>query len=377
MTPIEANTNRIRGIVNHDPLEPGARLSEADFATDQANQKSTKLADGVRESFKAILQSLVCLPNAEKSFSTVDEIATAYDKDWRVLRGCRKDWIQLLGSLVQIRTNSRHYSGRRFTDEGLQAAANAWREEILEGIDWPQEIRLAAGIPFADLTPIDAASELRNAILRTIEQMATSMVSHLSTLTDRSVCGAIDWLDRNRCEFSYCTHEIEARPDLLNTHSYNEVTQLLGQTMDETTGRLSRTFDGFQHTVRAGTRQRKLTIQRHEICDAIVSHPLNTNVSIPAEQQAILNLVPAWLEGLVRIVEGNLIRVSQWQKDLEIESWTTHTSNRQTWVEVTPPPGFDPAIVLSDQFVLSGWLISETDTENQPPKLINIIQKLL
>ncbi len=377
MTPIEKNANRISGVGDHDRLEPGARLSEADFATDHANQKSTKLTDGVRESFKAILQSLVNIPNSEKTFSTVDEVATAYDKDWRVLRGCRKDWIQLLGSLVQIRTNSRHYSGRRFTDEGLQAAANTWREEILEGIDWPQEIQLAVGIPFADLTPIDAASELRNAILRTIDQMATSMVSHLLTLTDRSVCGAIDWLDRNRCEFSYCTHEIEAKPDLLNSHSYNEATQLLGQRMDETTGHLSRIFDGYQHTVRAGTRQRKLTIHVHEICDAIVSHPLNTNVSIPAEQQAILNLVPAWLEGLVRIVEGNLIRVLQWQKDLEIESWTTHTSNRQTWVEVTPPPGFDPAIVLSDQFVLSGWLVSETDTENQPPKLINIIQKML
>lgn len=373
----------VRRFVESAPMLPrnGSGQQDETKRIDDVADDVYQQFESINRQFEVALTSQVKLLQTSRPFESVEEVARCYDSDWRALKRCRQDWIHLLKSLVRIKTDAKLFRGTGFKDAGLESAVRIWREELLDGVSWPREIRMATGIPLGELAPDDAAAALKTEIAQTIRLMATAMIHHLTTLTDRAVCGGIWWQEYNHCVFTYCTHEIESKPDYDNWRSFRVAGTVLREEIDEPNRDATRTVAGYQHTDVAGVRQRKLTIHVHEITDAIVSHPLNTLVEVPADQHAILELVPTWLDDIVRIVEGNLVGVQLWQRDLESESWIKHIANRATWVErgmfLGRRPHFDPAIVLSNQFVLSGWLISELESVGRPSTFSEFVQKWL
>jgi hypothetical protein len=70
-------------------------------------------------------------------------------------------------------------------------------------------------------------------------------------------------------------------------------------------------------------------------------------MQVPIDRKAILDAVPEWLNGEVKIIEGTLIRELQIEEDLQSETWLET-------MEQSIPYDPDPAIVLGP-YVLSGW----------------------
>lgn len=329
------------------------------------------------EIFEKIFESLLILPNATDPFSSLDDLANAFDSDCRRLKRMRYEWEKLLRSLVRVETSVER---REMIDNGLASSASAWSSEILNHLTWPKSVTAAISVDLTGLDFQQSTQILTERVTSTAKSVCTSMAKHLGILQDQAVCGTIEWTSRKECQFSYCTRAIKSSQNrsMMESSLVSSERELIFDSEG------SREFpdeelvtEVWQQSI-PGTRRRLLTVHIHDLADAVKSHPLNVTVKIPADQQAILDSVPSWLMEQIEIVEGKLVRERQWCKELGLEKWIETNQVTNMWTELIFR--FDPAIVLSGTFVLSGWKLDEpvaTPPTNGLSALVKRVSELL
>lgn len=347
------NASRLSTLEREIPVvvSPNSRLSESN----PASKLSREAIERVCRLFENIFASSLVLPRAKLDFSSLAEVANAFDSDCRRLKRMRCEWEKLLRSLVRVETSVERTG---MVDTGLEASANAWSSEIFSHLTWPEVVTSRITLNLSDTNLQQSTQNLIDRVSSTAKSISASMAEHLGILQNQAVCGGIEWTARNECQFTYCTREINSSQNssMMNSRRVSSKRELVLDSERNTLFKAEELITEVWMQTIPGTRRRLLTVHIHDLADAVKSHPLNVTVKIPADQQAILDSVPSWLMGQIEIVEGKLVRERQWCKEIGLENWIETRPFVSQWTELIP---FDPAIVLDGTFVLSGWKLEE------------------
>ena len=286
----------------------------------------------------SLLQSriadLVSLPSTTAPYSRFRELVFAFEADWKALAGCRSDWTRLLETVVQINsgTNGDHVESAEI---GAQHVERGWRSELLAGLAWPLSIRSQLEARLAPLPVAESQRILADNISRTVEAMAEHMTQQLDALVERCVLGEIEWYGAGACQYTFVDRSL---------HAATQTTDFVGPFRIDHERRVARrTFET------RGTATKTVSVHVHDLVDAVCSAIEHATTEIPNHVCQVIERVPQFLRGQVKIVEGNLIRERCIEHDQGVEEWAVAE-------DVTVRYQFDPVIVLADRYVLIGWL---------------------
>ncbi len=279
------------------------------------------------------LGTAVALPTFGDSATSFGELVAEYKTAWAKLETCKSEWINFLSCvpLFDVTVDGRDLYGT--VDQMSKSAQQKWKQELINGLVWPSDAALSGVKASLSLLPLsDSRAELSVDLAGKLNSIAMQMVTHLSLLVERKVCGLVEWYSPNACKYQFYVRQIVSSemPELQTR------TNVYSQNLNSMAGR----------TQFSGKHEKTISWHIHELINAIEVHPGNTSMTIPANRLTIIHSIPGWLNGTVRIVEGTLIREIKIIEDCESDTWTDFVES--------PTLFHDPAIVLG-AFVLSGW----------------------
>ncbi len=312
--------------------------------TDHAKAASIET---VEQDVTKLLNTRLCaatgLQNLGLPKNSFGELIAAYNAGWSSLETCKSEWIRFLSGipLIDVAVDD---SGRLGNiDQMSKKAQQEWKQDLLRGLLWPAEIAQSGVSARLSVLPLsDAQNILADDLSTKIQLIAFRMATHLSLFVERKVCGLIEWYGPNACKYKFYVRQIKSF-----------------ELEDQQTSWIERTegsLEAIEKTQHTGKHEKTISWHIHEIVNAIEVHPLNTSMCIPQTRLPIVESIPGWLNGLVKIVEGSLVREIQVVEDCESETW-----NEVKERPVTLQP--DPAIVMgsyvlasSAEFVGGFWL---------------------
>ena len=309
-----------------------------------------KSNDSTVELFRSRIDALVSLPKTPTIYLSFRELVFAFEADWKLLEECRRDWMQLLQSVVLI--GSDYDLGlNNGADHSVKQAKNEWRSELLSGLDWPLSIRSHLESRLSTLPLSESQRILSDNIRDVVKAMADHMSYQLDTLVDRCVLGQIAWHGDCACQYSFVDRG-------LNTPVYGSTS--IGNRQIDLSNNVFRST-----AVRKVASTKTVSVHVHDLVDTVCS-PISLALSaIPAQARQVIDSVPKFMQEDLRIVEGNLIRERCIQQDQGTVEWT------EEWtVEEDLPVSylFDPAIVLASRYVLIGWVDRPADDAATPAR---------
>lgn len=294
----------------------------------------SSLESKIAAKFVSIFGEMVSLPSQANSIEDFRNLVFAYEADWNQLSKCRSEWMKLCESIVRVNTSFDKDKAHFVSDEA-KLQQQKWRGELFHGLAWPLSIRSALEAKLSILPISDSIQILENSINKLVSEMAAHMARQLAVFTDDMVLGTIAWYGKHACQYTFVERNVV----------FTKVAR---------TGKLSALQPDYENGLGRqtvfveGTMTKAIVVHTHDLIDAIKSHPSNTKVPVPEIQQSILSAIPSWLLDDTRIAEGNLIRERVYQMDISTETISLD-------YDVTVPMHFDPAIVLANSFVLTGW----------------------
>jgi hypothetical protein len=353
MVPTTAKT----GPVNR--LKPSESNALDRMRSSLAGEKLFKSSDSVGDVLRDRINALVSLPKTPTIYTSFRELALAFEADWSLLEQSRRDWMQLLQTVVQIGSDA----VQRLNDK---AAINAkwiekeWRSELLSGLDWPLSISSVLDARLSPLPLCESQRLLAENISDVVKTMAEHMTVQLDTLVDRCVLGQIEWHGEQACQYSFVDRG-------LNSPVYG-ATSTESFELDPTTNVARSTY------VQNVAVTKTVSVHVHDLVEAVCS-PVSLAVStIPMQARQVIDSVPKFIQEDLRIVEGNLIRERCIQQDQGTAEWT------ETWTvleDLTVPLHFDPAIVLCGRYVLIGWLDDPNERTTQTTLSTSILKSAI
>ncbi len=301
-------------------------------------------SDDTAESlFHKRLATLVSLPESAMTFRSFRELMFAFNADWTVLLEFRNEWERLLESAIQIQSE---LSGidhqdvlpalRENTQQLMNGSQQKWRDELLQGLRWPESIHSKVEAKLAAM-PLEQSHEILSSnISQVVPMMAAHMVHQLDTLVDRCVLGQIEWYGEKACQYNFVDRNIDFEGQQIAAGGF---TRTINPQVAKRTLYVS------------GLAKRTVAFHLHDLVDVVCSPISLATAEIPEHARQLAQNVPSVLHGDVKIVEGHLIRERCFELDQEVESWVAEVT-----LDVPIPFHFDPAIVLAGRYVLVGWL---------------------
>lgn len=349
---VSITANRITNFLSEHGLPPSIERILTLVPRDDF-KAPTESVDAVVGVLHKRLETLVSLPKSAMTFQSFRELMLAYHADWNVLLEFRNEWIRLLESAIQIKSElsgSGHQyvlpALREKTQQLMNDSQQKWQDELLEGLSWPKSIRSKVEAKLAAMPLEQSHAILSNNISQIVPMMAAHMVHQMDTLVARCVLGLIEWYGERACQYSYVNRNL----DFESQHS--------------AVGALKSSFgpEVAQRTHYAsGLAKRTVAVHVHDLVDAVCSPVSLATTEIPEHARELADSVPSILHGDLKIVEGNLIRERCFELDQEVERWAAEVTE-----DVPVPLQFDPAIVLAGRYVLVGWL-DDSNKAFQPP----------
>ncbi len=165
---------------------------------------------------------------------------------------------------------------------------------------------------------------------------------------DREISGLVEWTSQSTCCYHFFRQVIVQDRD--DTVIENGVVH----------------YDRFEHgraiqdvdKVDRGTHTHRLARHEYRTGVAIVTSIENTRVVLPQAVAELVNHIPDWLEPVVRIIDGTLVRARIIEQDLETVAWEKReTIDRFEFI-------YEPGVLI-DHVVLTGWGPLDIDAELQ------------
>lgn len=334
------------------PVSPGPvdRLMPAELNTPARMRASFddgelfKSQNSIVNLLRDRLEALVALPRRPGIYSSFRELVFAFEADWKLLEERRREWMQLLQTVVRIVSDADQEQNGPAAN-GARQIENDWRSELLAGLAWPITMRSQLEARLSPLPLPESQRILSENIREVVKAMAEHMAFQLDTLVERCVLGEIEWHGDSACQYSFVDRGL---------HSYKHRFEYLGDIRVDHEQRVARRT--VLNTISAN---KTLTVHVHDLVDAVRSPVSLAMTAIPKQASQVIDDVPEFLHQDLRVVEGNLIRQRCIQQDQGVDEWTVGE-------DVTVPYHFDPAIVLGGRYVLIGWL-NDPNERTAPP----------
>lgn len=193
--------------------------------------------------------------------------------------------------------------------------------------------------------PHIANANLQESLNANVEQFINGFFEALDRLVDQQICGLVHWTSQNTCQYHFFRTVVIQ--ETLGVH--NELGAIhQGDSADERIQEVDEVTTGI-HTHR-------LARHEHHTTEAIQTRIADSKVVMPAAVRELVNRIPEWLEAVVRVIDGTLVRAIIIERDIQTETWETR--------EARDPLVFayEPAVVI-DHIVLTGWGPVEINAE--------------
>jgi len=215
---------------------------------------------------------------------------------------------------------------------------------------------------FGDHAPADAVESATERL----EQMCLDLVNELFALLTRlqkqKMVGWVEYTD-NTCRLTFfrrvaILEEIEGRTSQVGFGSRTESNE----------GRITDRVENVRHWTREI--QHRDAVHVHHVHQPVVRQIEEAEYPIPLKYQRLAATVPDWIRPSLRVLEGDMFREQQIEKDSKKE--TQH--HKEYFIEEVSWQS-EPAILFAD-FVLAGWGEKEIEEEKSrlrsqapPPKV--------
>jgi len=274
----------------------------------------------------------------EPHAGTTVQNANEFHKTYNILRGFVSDLDALIPFLCRANLEFRQESGE--THE--EAKAEVMKRKLDAMIEKCRfTVRLTENPVDAYLLampPEAADAKLRNWLRHNVDRFVRDFFDSLDRLVDQQVCGLVEWTNQNTCVY----------------HFFREVVlQERGSSYTET-GTDYRNGDYVYRPVERvhhGTHTHRFARHEYHTAEAVQKQVANRKVAATPAVTELLNRIPAWLEPIVRVIEGTLMRAKIVEEDRETETWESRDL-LDTLVDYDPCK--DPAVII-DHIVVTGW----------------------
>ncbi len=304
------------------------------------------------------LATLVSLPKTPTVFPKFRDLVLAFEADWTLLAECRSEWMRLLQSVIRI--DPKTGDDNKKTSHGAERAAGNWRSELLAGLAWPLSISSALDAQLSSLPPSESQRILAENLREAVKIMAEHMSFQLDTLVDRCVLGKIEWYGEKACQYSFVERGLQSPIYGIISVGNGEIDIAKRVIRSTAVANIAAT--------------KTVSVHVHDLVDAVCS-PVSLAMSeIPVQARQVIDSVPKFMQGDLRIVEGNLIRERCIQQEQGVAEWT------ETWTVVEDLPIsflFDPAIVLASRYVLIGWVNAEPEDTVKPDRAKSLLMSAI
>lgn len=308
------------------------------------DERVFEVQDSIANLLHDRLKPLVSLPTTTEKFTSFRELVFSFEADWKLLGECRREWMQLLQTVVRIDSDANQVPNGPSAN-GARQIENDWRSELLDGLAWPLTMRSQLEARLAPLPLFESQRILSENILEIVKTMAEHMAHQLDTLVERCVLGEIQWYGDTACKYSFVDRGLSSLK-----HRIDHVGDVrVDREKRKAVATVSKTCSA----------NKTVTVHIHHLCDAVRSPVSLAMTKLPKLAGKVIDDVPKFLQKDLRVVEGNLIRQKIIQQDQGPVEWTVVE-------DITVPVHFDPAIVLGGRYVLIGWL-DDPDELTVPP----------
>ncbi|WP_417377255.1 hypothetical protein [Gimesia maris] len=320
--------------------------------------------DSVESLLRKRIENLISLPKSTTVYSSFRELVLAFEADWRVLLECRNDWMRLLETVIQINSENSSdvpESTSYAAATGAKQVADKWRTELLAGFAWPPSINSQLEAKLSHLPIPESKRILSDNIVQTVEAMSKHMAFQLNALVERCVLGKIEWYGVEACQFSFIDRSLHS--SIRTVAPLNEVLAI--ERMRRVTRRNQRA---------TGSVAKTIAVHVHDLIDVVSSAVDLAMAEIPEHVHQVIDAVPRFLQGDLKLVEGNLIRARCIEHNIGTEEWdvtedfivtqpldTSLLEPVMVASMIASVVIIDPAIVLADRYVLIGWLAQPKD----------------
>ncbi|REJ90705.1 MAG: hypothetical protein DWQ35_16015 [Planctomycetota bacterium] len=320
---------RFRGrIYPQSQSTPEAQVVELpDYSSRQATQ----------DQLTAEITRRVAFLNEPQNGTTM-QLCSAFSESHSCLMGFRSDVEALVPLLCRANLEFRQESGRTF-EEGKATVMKEKLDAMIE------KSRLAIR-PIANpvnahllaLAPDAALKKLRTSLRQSIDRFVQDLFDALDRLVDREISGLVEWTSQNTCCYHFFRDVIvQDREDTVIekglVHYNRSLHGIAIQDVD---------------AVDRGTHTHRIARHEYHTGAAIVTSIANTRVVLPKAVAELVNRIPDWLEPVVRIIDGTLVRAQIIEQDVETVAWEQRNTIDRFEFEYEPG-------VLIDHVVLTGW----------------------
>lgn len=283
---------------------------------------------------------------AESQHGTTMELVQSFYESHGRLSGFRSDLESLVPYLCKANLEFRQDSGQ--TEEAeKQAVLERKLTSMVE--KFRLDIRPIAdpvGAQLLALSPEQALAKLQGSLRNSVNRFVKDLFDSLDRLVDQEVCGLVEWTSKNTCCYHFFREVIIQDREELAT----ETSDLI---FDGTTpGRSFRNIEA----VDRGTHTHRIARHEYHTGDAVQTTIADTQVVLPLAVRELLDRIPDWLESVVRIIDGTLVRALIVERDIETESWENRQLTDRVYFRC------EPGVVI-DHIVLTGWGPLDIDAE--------------
>ena len=282
----------------------------------------------------------------ESQAGTTMQRTQAFQKSYDTILGFYADVEALVPLLCRANLEFRQESGETFTE----AKAEVMQRKLAAMIEKTRlRIRPIANPVNAHLLalPPDAAEEkLRSSLRQSVDRFVQDFFDSLDHLVDKEVCGLVEWTSQNTCCYHFFREVViqdreETRTELGASYLDRKTHGIRYQEADE---------------VESGTHTHRLARHEYHTGDAFQTRIADTKVVLPPAVQELVAAIPDWLEPVVRIIDGTLVRALIIERDIETETWESRKPLDRLVFK------YEPGVVI-DHIVLTGWGPREIDAE--------------
>lgn len=280
--------------------------------------------------------------------STTTELTQVYTESLQRIIACVEEAEALVPLLCKANFEFRHENGHLSTSarsELTSAKLNEMAQKAELKIRHPVNVinaRLLA------LSHTEVSEQYRQSLESNVDRLVSDFFIALDRLVDQQVAGVVEWTSKSTC----CYHFFREVVIREQTDTYVDVNVRGRRQSEEShTG-----WMGSQDVTHSGTHTHRIARHEHHTIDAFHTSIDNSTVVMPQSVAALCSGIPKWLEPVVRVIDGKLVRELIIERDQKTEKWEQH--------ETRDVPVFDcePAVVI-DRVVLTGWGPTEINRE--------------
>lgn len=311
----------------------------------------------VSEIVHSLWPTLPFLDGEQAGFRDMEPLVDAYSQSWARLDAAW-DEVQHLAEVV-CRINIEVQAEQDVNEPARDKAVARTFMKSIEGIpgSWVP--------PWSPLTadlverPLDEAQAvLRDSLWQATHQLASQILDVLNLMVGAERLGVIRWSGPTSCEIHFF------REIVIQRHKRTE--EILGTRHteiihDAPLRRIQRTRQEVT-TVTSGDHEHRHARYGLHLMHASSSLLEYTPTMIPARFQPVAQAVPDWLRPLVEVVDGKRFRQQIVSTPVSTEGYA-ESQTRVDSEEVVLRP--DPAILLGNRYVLTGWGPEEMEGEQE------------